>query len=257
MTDTGDKKNDITVNLQAANDENLEKLQRLRHPEAELSLSLQLLTSEDWMKTLEGLRIIRAVAQHHPQTLIPRLYRVCTSLSEEVRNPRSTVAVAAIDTFRYLYIYLQKNMDLLVERTGVCLLQRIAQSNANNFIQQQVNVALEVMVQNCSSGRVLSLLLNTGLNNLNTAVRTSAAQQLHLLADMMGVDAIFEADESLTHKFLTAVSKMCLDAHPRVRTHGHDIIRKMSTHKDFMRQLNAIISDKHRWPLARILRNAN
>ncbi|XP_070843774.1 TOG array regulator of axonemal microtubules protein 2-like [Chaetodon trifascialis] len=254
MTDTGDKTKDITINLQAANHENLEKLQPLRKPEVELSLSLQLLTSEDWTKKVKGLCIIRAVAQHHPHTLIPTLYPVCTSVSDEVRNPRSTVAVAAIDTLRYLYVYLRKNMDALVERTGVCLLQRIAQSNANDFIQQRVNMALQAMVQNCSSGRHLSVL-NTGLNNLNRAVRTSAAQQLHLLADMMGVNAIFEADESFTHKFLTAVCKMCVDADPKVRSHGHDILRKMTVHKDLMMLFNGIMSDKYRWPMTKILRN--
>ena len=68
-----------------------------------------------------------------------------------------------MDTLRYLYIYLQKDMDPQVERTGIALLLKIAQAAANVFVQQQANIALEAMVLNCSSGRVLNPLLNAGL----------------------------------------------------------------------------------------------
>lgn len=73
------------------------------------------------------------------------------------------MACAAIDTFASLYANLQKDMDNEAERTGRILLLRIAQASANTFVQQQVNVALAALVHNCSPGRVLTLLLNTGL----------------------------------------------------------------------------------------------
>jgi len=73
------------------------------------------------------------------------------------------VACAAIDTITTLYNNLQKNMDNEVERTGRVLLQKIAQSTANMFVQRQVNRALEALVNNCSPGRVLTVLLDTGL----------------------------------------------------------------------------------------------
>lgn len=73
------------------------------------------------------------------------------------------MSCAAIDTMAYLYVYLQRGMDAQVERTGRALLLRVAQSNANAFIQQHTNEALESMVMNCSLDRVLTALLNTGL----------------------------------------------------------------------------------------------
>lgn len=68
-----------------------------------------------------------------------------------------------MDTMGYLYVYLQKDMDTQAERTGRTLLQKIAQSNANLFVQQQANKALEALAQNCSPARVLTTLLNNGL----------------------------------------------------------------------------------------------
>lgn len=84
-------------------------------------------------------------------------------LTFQVNNLRSCVSCAAMDTLVYLYVYLQKDMDNQAERTGRVLLLKIAQANANVFIQQQANLALEAMVKNCSPGRVLTTLLNTGL----------------------------------------------------------------------------------------------
>lgn len=68
-----------------------------------------------------------------------------------------------METMVYLYVYLQKNMDAYAESTGRALLLKIAQANANLFTQQQANTALGSLVQNCSPGRVLNALLNTGL----------------------------------------------------------------------------------------------
>lgn len=48
-------------------------------------------------------------------------------------------------------------------------------------------------------------------------MRAGTAQQLHLLADIIGVDEIFDAGKSFTQSFLTAVSKMSLDASAVVR----------------------------------------
>lgn len=79
-----------------------------------------------------------------------------------MKNQRSAVACEAIHTIDELYIQLQKTMDPEVETTGRVLLLKLAQTN-NNFIHQEVKLALDAMVGNCSHGRILSALFNTGL----------------------------------------------------------------------------------------------
>ncbi|XP_051264665.1 TOG array regulator of axonemal microtubules protein 1-like [Dicentrarchus labrax] len=211
---------------------------------------------EDWKKKIEGLRTVQALAQHHPDTLMEKLHEVCLAVIEEVKNLRSSVACVAMDTMGYLYVYLQKDMDTQAERTGRTLLQKIAQSNANLFVQQQANKALEALAQNCSPARVLTTLLNNGLSHLSAAVRACTAQQLHLLADGLGAAAIFTAGRTFTQSFLTAVSKMSLDAAAEVRPHGHAILQNLALHEDFMDLWRDIVSEKDRSPLERILRTA-
>lgn len=66
-----------------------------------------------------------------------------------------------MDTMAYLYVYLQRDMDPHVERTGTALLCKISASS-NAFIKLAANKALESLVQYCSPNRVLTTLLNTG-----------------------------------------------------------------------------------------------
>ncbi len=114
-------------------------------------------------KKMDGLKKIQALAQHDQDTLKVKLHEVCLAVSAEVQNLRSSVAVAAMETMVYLYVYMQETMDRHAERTGRALLQKIAQANANPFIQRQANMALEAMVENCSPNRVLITLVNSGL----------------------------------------------------------------------------------------------
>ncbi|XP_027141907.1 TOG array regulator of axonemal microtubules protein 2 isoform X3 [Larimichthys crocea] len=245
-----------TVSRGQTAEDKIEELQPLSKPAEGLTLCLMDLTSDNWEKKREALQNLRALAQHHQDTLMTKLHEVCLALIEEVNNLRSCVSCAAMDTLVYLYVYLQKDMDNQAERTGRVLLLKIAQANANVFIQQQANLALEAMVKNCSPGRVLTTLLNTGLNHLSAAVRASTAQQLRLLADTMGAAAVLSAGKTFSTRFVTAVCKTSLDAAAEVRPHGHAILHQLAIHPDFMEMWNHTISEKDRPTLARILRTA-
>nr|XP_046229292.1 crescerin-like protein che-12 [Scatophagus argus] len=249
------KKRDDTLNLQTA-DRTLAQLQPLSKPEEALSSCFNLLSSKDWEKKIDGLKIVQALAQNHPDILMVKLHEVCLAVIEEVKNLRSAVTCAAMDTMAYLYVYLGEDMDTQVERTGRALLLRIAQANANVFLQQQASKALEALVENCNPGRILTTLLNTGLSHLFAAVRASTAHLLHLLVNRLGVDAVLGAGKNFTQRFLIAVSKMSMDSSAEVRPHGHAILQALSLHRDFSDLWRNIISDKDRRPLERILRTA-
>lgn len=92
-----------------------------------------------------------------------RLIIPSISPTPQIKNLRSLVDSVAMDTMVYLYVYLQKNMDAYAESTGRALLLKLAQASSNLFTQQRANTALGSLVQNCSPGRVLNALLNTGL----------------------------------------------------------------------------------------------
>ena len=180
---------------------------------------------------------------------------VLTDVTTQVRNLRSAVACAAMNTLADLYIHLQKAMDPEVEGTGRSLLLSLAMTT-NRFIHQQANVTLDAMVENCSHGRILSALLNTGLSHRCAAVRGSMAVHLHQLVDMMGSAQILTAEKYFTKRFLTAVSRMYKDAAPDVRHQGQMILQKLVRHKNFLCLYMKIIPEKDRWVLDKILRKA-
>ncbi|XP_026203479.1 uncharacterized protein LOC113153835 [Anabas testudineus] len=131
-----------------------EDLKPLRNPSESLSLCFKKIDSEDWEKKVDGLKTVRALARHHPEILQTKLHELCIVISEEVKNLRSNVACAAIDTIAELHVDLGKTMDPEAERTGSALLLKLAQTTSI-FIHQQTNHALDVLVNGCSPGRVI------------------------------------------------------------------------------------------------------
>lgn len=150
------------------------------------------------MNKINGLKTLQALARHHSETLKTRLHEVCLVLIQEVlytlsslfpslclsqfsfaymcrqswlmmftliiqvNNLRSAVACAAMNIIAELYVALQKAMDPKVESTGRALLLKFG-TTTNAFIHQEANHALDAMVENCSPGRVVTVLLSTAL----------------------------------------------------------------------------------------------
>ncbi|KAI4902186.1 hypothetical protein NFI96_029553 [Prochilodus magdalenae] len=112
-------------------------------------------------KKIEGLTLLRGLAQYHSDVLVSRLHDFCFILIQEVRNLRSGVSRMAIVTLGELYCGLQKGMDQELEATAKALLHKAGESNA--FIRQDVDAALDSMVQNCTPSRSMSALLTGGL----------------------------------------------------------------------------------------------
>ncbi|CAK6953798.1 uncharacterized protein LOC122994999 [Scomber scombrus] len=230
-----------------------DELQPPSNPVESLSLSFQLLSSDDWIKKMEGLKTLQALARYQPETLKTKLHEVCLVLIEEVNNLRSTVSCAAINTLADLFLHFQKTIDPEVEGTGRALLLKLAQTT-NAFIHQQANLALDAMVENCSYGRIVSTLLNAGLSHRCVAVRASMAQHLHQLADSHGVAHVMTAGKFYIKRFFIAVSKMSVDGAPEVRHHGQIILQELAFHNDFLSLWTSIIPEKDRLTLNKILK---
>nr|XP_024656797.1 TOG array regulator of axonemal microtubules protein 1-like [Maylandia zebra] len=228
------------------------KLPPVATPVESLSHSFSLLSSDDWIKKRHALQTIQSLAKHHSDILKTKLHEVCLVLIEEVKNQRSAIAFEAIHAINELYIQLQRTMDPEVETTGRALLLKLAMTN-NNFLHQEVNLALDAMVENCSHGRILSALFNTGLTHRCVAVRNSTAQHLHQLADKLGA-AVTLKTGTFTERFLIAASRMAGDAAPEARYHGRTIIEKLTLHKDFMNLWVKIVPEKDRRPVEKSLK---
>ncbi|XP_070835057.1 TOG array regulator of axonemal microtubules protein 1 isoform X2 [Chaetodon trifascialis] len=211
-------------------------------PDLALTQSFNLLSSEDWEKKIEGLTLLRSLAQYHSDTLQGRLHDVCLSLIQEVKNLRSGVSRVAVCTLGDLYTHLQKAMDQELEGTVKALLQKAGESNA--FIRQDVDAALDCMVQHCTPTRSISALLSGGLSHLNAVVRKCTAQHLANLVDKVGAVRLLSGGKDLTDRILPAVTKLAQDSSQEARYFGRRMLLSLSSHPDFDKILERYIPPK-------------
>ncbi|XP_068432264.1 uncharacterized protein [Clinocottus analis] len=223
-----------------------EDLQALVNPAESLSLCLKRLSSDEWEKNLDGLKSVQALARNHPALLQTKLHEVCLILIKGVNNLRSAVACSALDCIGELHVHLGRAMDTKAEWTGRALLLKLAKTT-NVFVHQRANLALDALVEGCCPGRVMSVLFNTGLRHTSVAVRESTAQHLRKLVGVVGEDLILTLGKLFIERFLTAVSKMAVDAAPKVRHHGRMMIKGLA-------QQQQLIPKKYLPPLQKIFR---
>ncbi|XP_076875133.1 uncharacterized protein LOC143525291 isoform X1 [Brachyhypopomus gauderio] len=206
-------------------------LQPFYKPDLALAQSFRLLSSDDWEKKIEGLMSIRRLAQYHADVLGSRLHDVCIVLIQEVLHLRSAVSRMAVVSLRELYSSLQKGMDQEVEATAKVLLHKAAESNG--FIRQDVDTALDSMVQNCTPIRSMNALLAGGLCHLNAAVRKCTARHLATLVEKIGAERI-----------IPAVSKLAQDSSQETRRLGRRMLLFLSSHHDFDKMVEKYIPAK-------------
>lgn len=211
-------------------------------PNLALTQSFHLLSSDDWEKKIKGLTFLRSLAHYHLDTLQSRLHDVCLVLIQEVKNLRSGVSRAAVCTLGDLFSHLQKAMDQELEGTVKALLHKAGETNA--FIRQDVDTALDCMVQQCTPSRSINALLTGGLSHLNAVVRKCTAQHLANLVDKVGAARLLSGGKELTDRILPAVAKLSQDSSQEARYFGRRMLLSLSAHPDFDQILEKYVSPK-------------
>ncbi|XP_056462469.1 TOG array regulator of axonemal microtubules protein 1-like [Gadus chalcogrammus] len=207
-------------------------------PELAMTQSLTLISSENWQEKMEGLTVLRSLAQNHVDTLLPRLRDVCLALVQEVSIYLAVCKTIAVCTLGVLYCHLQRAMDKEVDTTARALLHKAAESNA--FIREEVDAALGHMVRHCTPARCINAFLDGGLS----AVRNCAAQHLADLLERVGVARLLSGGKDVTDRILPAVVKLALDSSPEPRSFGRRKLLFLSSHRDFDSQLEKNIPTK-------------
>ncbi|XP_048831086.1 TOG array regulator of axonemal microtubules protein 1 isoform X1 [Brienomyrus brachyistius] len=218
-----------------------QNLQPIPRPDQALTDSLSLLSSEDWEKKIEGLELVRRLAQFHTELMSDRLHDTCLVVIDEVKNLRSGVSRVAVATLGELFTHMKREMDPELDYTVKVLLHKSGETNA--FLRQDVDMALASMVQNCTPVRVMNALLAGGLNHLNTVVRKCTAQHLADLVEIMGAERLLSSRE-LTDRILPAVAKLAHDSSQETRHFGRQMLLFLASHKDFDKLLERHIPDK-------------
>ncbi|XP_035377031.1 TOG array regulator of axonemal microtubules protein 1-like [Electrophorus electricus] len=133
-------------------------------------------------------------------------------------------------------------MDQEMEATAKVLLHKAGESNA--FIRQDVDTALDCMVQNCTPTRSMNALLAGGLSHLNAAVRKCTSQHLATLIEKIGADRLLSGTKGVTNRILPAVSKLAQDSSQETRYFGRRMLLFLSSHHDFDKMVEKYIPTK-------------
>ncbi|KAJ6651282.1 hypothetical protein lerEdw1_021120, partial [Lerista edwardsae] len=227
-------------------------------PEIALLEALQYLADDAWEKKIEGLNSVRCLSAYHPDALTAKLHETSLAVVQEgrillmvadsdlsyvqVKNLRSVVSRAAVICLGDLFNYLKKNMDQELDNTVKVLLHKAGESNT--FIREDVDKALKAMVNNVTSARALSSLINGGQSHLNTAVRRCAAQHLSDVVEHMGPGRILSGIKDVTDKILSAVAKFVQDGSQETRYYGRKMLFTLMTHADFDKMLEKYVLPK-------------
>uniref|UniRef100_A0A3B5RB54 TOG domain-containing protein n=2 Tax=Xiphophorus maculatus TaxID=8083 RepID=A0A3B5RB54_XIPMA len=133
-------------------------------------------------------------------------------------------------------------MDQELEGTVKALLQKAGESNT--FIRQDVDAALDCMVQHCTPTRCIGALLTGGISHLNPVVRKCTAQHLANLLEKVGAARLLSGGKDLTERILPAITKLAQDSSQEARYFGRRMLLFLSSHPDFDKNLEKYIPTK-------------
>ncbi|XP_049341248.1 TOG array regulator of axonemal microtubules protein 1-like [Astyanax mexicanus] len=219
----------------------------LNRPGEALGQALCLLQDEEWERKTEGLRLVRALAQHHVDVVLQELHSVSTAVIEEIKNLRTLVSRDAIYTMAHLFHHLQHSMDSEVEGPHKA-------GEASLFIKEGVELALSMMVHSCSPGRVLRGLLAGGFRHRNPATRAATALCLNRLVHVMGACRVLKG-RTFTSKILPAISTLAFDAAQEVRTPARAALRFLGGHREAAAAVEKFVSIKDQASIKQLLLN--
>ncbi|KAM4040675.1 TOG array regulator of axonemal microtubules protein 2 isoform 2-T4 [Anomaloglossus baeobatrachus] len=211
----------------------------MSHPEQGLLEAVKWLNNKDWEQKEKGLVSVRCLASWHPEVLFSRLHDVSIAVTREVNNLRSKVSRHAIRTLADLFKALRRNMDPEVEEISRVLLHKIGDSN--DFIRDESDKSLGVMVEYVSPSKVLGALIAGGISHRNSSVRRCAAKHLLAVVEQLAADKLLSGSRDSTDAFLRTLVKLVQDPQQDTRFYGRRMFGLVMTHPKFEQQMERLI----------------
>ncbi|XP_029448835.1 TOG array regulator of axonemal microtubules protein 2 isoform X3 [Rhinatrema bivittatum] len=200
------------------------------HPEQGLIDALKCLHNKDWEQKEKGLHSVRRLAVYHSDVLLCRLHDVSLAVTREVSNLRSKVSRHAIRSLGELFLAMKKNMDQEVEEVTRMLLHKTGDSN--EFIREESDRSLGIMVENVSPSKALSALTG-GVSHRNSSVRRCSAEHLLYVVEQLGADKLLAGTKDNTELLLRMMVKLTQDGHQDTRFYGRKMLNVLMCHPKF------------------------
>ncbi|XP_075060487.1 TOG array regulator of axonemal microtubules protein 2 isoform X2 [Mixophyes fleayi] len=211
----------------------------MSHPEQGMIEALKWLNHKDWEQKEKGLLSVRCLASWHPEVLFSRLHDVCIVVTREVSNLRSKVSRHAIKTLGDLFKALRRNMDQEAEEITRVLLHK--NGDSNDFIREESDKCLGIMVEFVSPSKAASALIAGGLSHRNRSVRKCMSKHLLAVVEQLGADKLLSGSRESTDTFLRTLVKLVQDGQQDTRFYGRRIFSFIMTHPKFEAQMERLI----------------
>ncbi|XP_064484174.1 TOG array regulator of axonemal microtubules protein 1-like [Ornithodoros turicata] len=214
--------------------------------------ALRSFSSDSWKTKVEAMQTLQQKAAQDPDAFTPPLLKATLrTLTEEVRNLRSSVARAAIGVLGDFFQHLRKNMEPELEGVTQALLHKSGE-NAG-FIRDDIDHALRMMIEHITPAKALLALIEGGASHRNGAVRRTTAQCVLACVEKLGPSRCLQGNRELTEKLLPAAALFVMDATPLTRYYGRKIFHPLLGHSDFTRQFERCVALTTRRNVATIL----
>ncbi|XP_030051993.1 TOG array regulator of axonemal microtubules protein 2 isoform X2 [Microcaecilia unicolor] len=201
------------------------------HPEQGLIDALKCLHHKDWEQKEKGLHGVSRLAVYHSDVLLFRLHDVSLAVTREVNNLRSKVSRHAIKSLGELFLAMKKNMDQEVEEVARVLLHKT--SDSNEFIREESDRSLGIMVENVSPSKALTALTVGGVNHRNSTVRRCTAEHLLYVVEQLGAEKLLAGTKDNTEMMLRTTVKLTQDGHQDTRFFGRKMLLVLMSHPKF------------------------
>ncbi|XP_078314786.1 TOG array regulator of axonemal microtubules protein 1-like isoform X3 [Crassostrea virginica] len=210
--------------------------QPYKDPDAALRDSQRNLGSDNWEAKCGGVNTIRRLVMYHPDTVNAQLHTVILAMLNEVKNLRSQVSRLAIIALGEMFAQLKKSMDADVEITAKALLAKNGESNG--FIREDVEKALQGMVEFTTPQRSLLALIAGGATHKNVQVRKTTSRFVVDLVEKMGPGRILSGVKDVTDRVLPTAATFVMDGSQETRYNGRKILYILMAHQDFDKMLS-------------------
>jgi len=196
---------------------------------------LEHLASEDWEKNVDGLLSVLRLVTHHPETIMVEYKSTTQLLLKQVKNLRSQVGRAAVHVMAALFEQLKRSMESDLEKIALPLVLKTGETN--RFLREDCNIALDRMVENVSSSRVIAIVTSEPITNKNPVIRTTVSRLLAYITDRMGAAKALTGGREITEKLIPAVARLAQDGSLEARIYAKMTLKLLMEHPDFDRVL--------------------
>ncbi|XP_043236104.1 TOG array regulator of axonemal microtubules protein 1-like [Amphibalanus amphitrite] len=230
-----------------------QQLERFANPRQALDEAYRKLNSDDWEREVSGLTDLVRLFRHHPDTVSGDLKTVVAAIVKQMKNLRSQVLRAAVQTSAEMFQHVGKAAEPNMESMVAILLQKT--SDTNKFIKADSNRALDMMLENVSVSRAVAVVIGEGLGHRSSQVRATVARLLAAVVARLGPAGSLGGQKDITDKLVPAAAQLVREGDLQTRIHAKEIFHVWLQHPDLDKVLSKYLNSTVKRDIDKVIDN--